>query len=415
MIPKTGHRFSGALLRRVAPDSGTKRTRVDGDAYRIASRRARGRPEERLAPASRIDGKGILPDRFIAALAKDGAIIPSAEFVADQIQPASLDLRLGEVAYRVRASFLPGRGVTVAERIDDLKLHEIALGDGAVLETGCVYIVPLAESLALPPDIAASANPKSSTGRIDVFTRVIADGARGFDRIEAGYHGPLYAEISPRTFPVLVREGSRLSQIRFRRGESILDVAALTELHARERLVDDDHAQMSEGVAVSVDLSGFAPDKRVGYRAKRHTGVIDVDRRAGYDVGEFWDAITARADESLILDPNEFYILASKEAVQVPPDYAAEMVPFDPLVGEFRVHYAGFFDPGFGYAGAGGRGARAVLEVRSREVPFILEHGQTVGRLVYEKMLARPDRLYGQGIGSNYQAQNLKLSKHFRV
>ncbi len=365
--------------------------------------------------AFRIDDKGILPDRMIASLADAGAIIPSAAFVSDQIQPASLDLRLGEVAYRVRASFLPGPGATVAERIDDLKLHEIALGDGAVLETGCVYIVPLNESLALPPDIAAAANPKSSTGRLDVFTRVITDHSRGFDHIEAGYHGPLYAEISPRTFPVLVREGSRLSQIRFRRGNSLLDATALAALHAHERLVDDPKADVSDGVAVSVDLSGFGSEQRVGYRAKRHTGLIDVDRRAGYEVGEFWEPIAARKDESLILDPNEFYILASKEAVQVPPDYAAEMVPFDPLVGEFRVHYAGFFDPGFGYAGSGGRGARAVLEVRSREVPFILEHGQTVGRLVYEKMLARPDRLYGQGIGSNYQAQNLKLSKHFRA
>jgi dCTP deaminase len=362
-----------------------------------------------------VDQKGILPDQMIAALARDGAILSEYEFVNDQIQPASLDLRLGEVAYRVRASFLPGPRTTVAERIDELKLHEIALTDGAVLETGCVYIVPLLESLALPDDIAASANPKSSTGRLDVFTRVIADETRGFDRIEAGYHGPLYAEISPKTFPVLVREGSRLSQIRFRRGHAALSPDALRALHARERLVDDDDADVGEGVAVSVDLAGLGPERLVGYRAKRHTGVIDVERRAGYDVAEFWEPIHARKDESLILDPDEFYILASKEAVQVPPDYAAEMVPFDPLVGEFRVHYAGFFDPGFGYAGAGGRGARAVLEVRSREVPFILEHGQTVGRLVYEAMLERPALLYGQGIGSNYQAQGLKLSKHFRT
>jgi dCTP deaminase len=365
-----------------------------------------------MALVFRADDKGILPDRMIAALAEAGGIIAAQEFADDQIQPASLDLRLGEVAYRVRASFLPGKGATVAERIDHLKLHEIALGDGAVLETGCVYIVPLQESMALPSDIAAAANPKSSTGRLDVFTRVIADQTRGFDRIEAGYHGPLYAEISPRTFPVLVREGSRLSQIRFRRGHSVLGPDALATLHARERLVDDACADVREGVSVGVDLAGF--EGRVGYRAKRHTGLIDVDRRAGYDIGDFWEPMAARRDKNLVLDPDEFYILASKEAVQVPPDCAAEMVPFDPMVGEFRVHYAGFFDPGFGYAGAGGRGARAVLEVRSREVPFILEHGQTVGRLVYEKMLARPDQLYGQGIGSNYQAQSLKLSKHFR-
>jgi len=380
--------------------------------------------------------RGILPDHMIAALAKQGAILPAYELVPDQIQPASLDLRLGEIAYRVRASFLPGPNTTVAERIDELKLHEVALGDGAVLETGCVYIAPLLESLALPDDIAAAANPKSSTGRLDVFTRVIADETRGFDRIRAGYHGPLYAEISPKTFPVLVREGARLSQIRFRHGNALVEGEALRALHARERLVDDDAADVSEGIAVGVDLAGAGPldlpspplggggrsasESRgggaiVGYRAKRHTGLIDVERRGGYDVAEFWEPIRARADESLILDPDEFYILASKEAVQVPPDYAAEMVPFDPLVGEFRVHYAGFFDPGFGYAGAGGRGARAVLEVRSREVPFILEHGQIVGRLVFEKMLERPRTLYGQGIGSNYQAQGLKLSKHFRA
>jgi dCTP deaminase len=361
-----------------------------------------------------VEDKGILPDRMIAALARDGGILPSTQFAPDQIQPASLDLRLGEVAYRVRASFLPGR-TTVAQRIDELKLHEVALTDGAVLETGCVYIVPLLESLALPEEISAAANPKSSTGRLDVFTRVIADELRGFDQIEPGYHGPLYAEISPRTFPVLVREGSRLSQIRFRHGHALLDADALRALHARERLVDSDEADVSDGVAVGVDLSGIGPGGLVGYRAKRHTGLIDVERRAGYTILDFWEPMMARPDKSLILDPNEFYILASKEAVQVPPDYAAEMVPFDPLVGEFRVHYAGFFDPGFGYAGAGGKGARAVLEVRSREVPFILEHGQIVGRLVYEKMLARPDTLYGQGIGSNYQAQSLKLSKHFKA
>ena len=366
------------------------------------------------------DDKGILPDRMIAALAAAGGIVPARPFAPDQIQPASLDLRLGTVAYRVRASFLPGR-TTVRERIESLKLHEFSLADGAVLETGCVYIVPLLERLALPNDVAAAANPKSSTGRLDVFTRVIADETRGFDRIEAGYRGPLYAEISPRTFPVLVREGSRLSQIRFRHGHAQLTAEELRDLHARERLVDDAAADVSEGVVFSVDLSGNllapVPGGRsgiVGYRAKRHTGLIDVERRAGYGVADFWEPIEARPDKSLILDPNEFYILASKEAVQVPPGYAAEMVPFDPLVGEFRVHYAGFFDPGFGYAGAGGTGSRAVLEVRSREVPFILEHGQIVGRLVYEKMLAPPDTLYGSGIGSNYQAQSLKLSKHFR-
>ena len=361
---------------------------------------------------------------MIAELAQAGVIAAAFPFAPDQIQPASLDLRLGAVAYRVRASFLPGPGITVAQRIAELKLHEFALADGAVLETGCVYIVPLIESLALPVEIAAATNPKSSTGRLDVFTRVIADETRGFDRVAGGYHGPLYAEISPKTFPILVRQGSRLSQLRLHHGDAALDAEALRALHARERLVDRAEAVMGDGIAVSIDLSGAhnvaqarndSSSGIVGYRAKRHTAVIDIERRNAYDAADFWEPIAARADKSLILDPDEFYILASTEAVQVPPDYAAEMVPFDPLVGEFRVHYAGFFDPGFGYAGAGGKGARAVLEVRSREVPFILEHRQVVGRLVFENMLARPDQLYGAGIGSNYQAQGLKLSKHFRA
>jgi dCTP deaminase len=360
---------------------------------------------------------------MIAAMADAGLILPAYPFIESQIQPASLDLRLGDIAYRVRASFLPGPGTTVAQRINELKLHEFSLSSGAVLETNCVYIVPLIERLDLPADIAAATNPKSSTGRLDVFTRVIADETRGFDRVAPGYSGPLYAEISPKTFPVLVREGTRLSQLRLRRGDAALSADALRALHAGERLVDRGEAVMGDGIAVSIDLSGQTANGKgangfgaiVGYRAKRHTAVIEVDQRDAYDVADFWEPIPARADKSLILDPDEFYILASNEAVQVPPDYAAEMVPFDPLVGEFRVHYAGFFDPGFGYAGSGGTGSRAVLEVRSREVPFILEHGQIVGRLVYEKMMARPDQLYGSGIGSNYQAQGLKLSKHFRA
>ena len=345
-----------------------------------------------------------------------GLILPAYPFVESQIQPASLDLRLGDIAYRVRASFLPGPGATVAERIDELKLHEIDLTDGAVLETNCVYIVPLLESLALPPEIVAAANPKSSTGRLDVFTRVIADGTRRFDMIGAGYHGPLYAEISPKTFPVLLREGSRLSQVRFRTGDAILNADELDALHDPERLVDLDDADLANGVALSASISPAKTPTASSATAPSATPAWSISTAAAamrsMNSGR---PISARPDGSLILDPGEFYILASKEAVQVPPDYAAEMVPFDPLVGEFRVHYAGFFDPGFGYAGAGGKGSRAVLEVRSREVPFILEHGQIVGRLVYEKMLARPDAMYGQRIGSNYQAQGLKLSKHFRV
>lgn len=356
---------------------------------------------------------GILPDRDIAALFDAGALSTSRPLDADQIQPASLDLRLGAVAYRVRASFLPGGRHRMADKLERLKLHEISLAEGAVLETGCVYIVPLIEELKLPHGISASANPKSSTGRLDIFTRVMTDGGREFDKIAETYAGPLWLEVSPRTFPIVVRTGSRLSQIRFRRGNAVLSEIELAGLHTRETLVAAEEPSISGGgIALSIDLEG-GDDGLVGYRAKHHTGLVDLDRKAAHQVLDFWEPLRLRGARELILDPDEFYILVSREAVHVPPDYAAEMTPFDPLVGEFRVHYAGFFDPGFGHSGAGGAGSRAVLEVRSHEVPFILEHGQTVGRLVYEHMLSRPDRLYGGDLKSNYQAQGLKLSKHF--
>lgn len=357
---------------------------------------------------------GILPDRRIGELFTSGALVSTRALDGDQIQPASLDLRLGDKAYRVRASFLPGPGNRVADKLDRLKLHEFDLEVGAVLETGCVYIVPLIERLDLPVDIAASANPKSSTGRLDIFTRVMTDFGAEFDKIPAGYRGPLYLEISPRTFPIVVRTGSRLSQIRFRIGNALLDEAALQALHQAETLVAAEPPNISGGgIALSIDLTGDA-NGLIGYRGKHHTAVIDVDKRAAQDVFDFWEPIHDRGQKELILDPDEFYILVSQEAVHVPPGYAAEMTPFDPLVGEFRVHYAGFFDPGFGHSAAGGTGSRAVLEVRSHEVPFILEHGQIVGRLVYEHMLEQPNALYGTDLKSNYQAQGLKLSKHFR-
>ncbi|MFB8344750.1 2'-deoxycytidine 5'-triphosphate deaminase [Brucella cytisi] len=357
---------------------------------------------------------GILADAGISALFESGLMASPRPLDPDQIQPASLDLRLGAKAYRVRASFMPGPSTPVMEKLERLKLHEIDLTAGAVLETGCVYIVPLLERLALSPDLSASANPKSSTGRLDIFTRVIADGAQEFDKVPAGYNGPLYLEVSPRTFPIVVRTGSRLSQIRFRKGRAQLDEAELAALHDAETLVAAEMPNISGGgIALSVDLSG-GPDRLIGYRGKHHTAVVDVDKRAAHDVLDFWEPIYDRGARELVLDPDEFYILVSREAVHVPPLYAAEMTPFDPLVGEFRVHYAGFFDPGFGHSAAGGTGSRAVLEVRSHEVPFILEHGQIVGRLVYEHMLHRPSALYGVDLGSNYQAQQLKLSKHFR-
>lgn len=340
--------------------------------------------------------QGILPSQAIGSLIETGAIAAAKPIMPGQVQPASLDLRLGARAFRVRASFMPGGAASTAERIDRFVLHTIDLSHGAVLETGCVYVAEIEEHLALPPDVRGFANPKSSTGRLDVFTRMIADHAPGFDQTVPGYRGRLYLEICPQTFPILVRPGSRLSQIRFRGPGSHENPAG----HPREAVL-------------SVDLAG-GPNPLIGYRAKRHTGVIDVDRVGAYDIDEFWDPLLVTPQKRLILDPDEFYILASKETVSVPPTFAAEMEPFNALMGEFRVHYAGFFDPGFGMAAAGGEGSRAVLEVRSHKVPFILEDGQMIGRLIYEPLTALPAQLYGQEIGSHYQAQALKLSKHFR-
>ena len=354
---------------------------------------------------------GVIPAQGIRAMLADGAITATEPPVAGQVQPASLDLRLGREAFRVRASFLPGRG-TVAERLADFEMHRIDLGPGAVLEKGCVYVVPLVEGLALPAGVSAVANAKSSTGRLDLFTRLITDRGPEFDRIGAGYAGPLYAEISPRSFSVLVRPGMRLNQIRFRRGSAVLSDADLRALDTADGLVDGP-ARIAGGLAFSVDLDP-ARGGIAGYRAKPHTGLIDLDRIGHYDPAEFWEPVHAR-DRRIILDPGAFYILVSREAVHVPPDYAAEMAPYLARVGEFRVHYAGFFDPGFGHAGAGGSGSRGVLEVRCHEAPFALDHGQVVGRLVYERMAARPEILYGRDMGSNYQGQGLKLSKHFRA
>jgi len=354
---------------------------------------------------------GVLPSQQIQQLIATGAIAADHAFADGQVQPASLDLRLGATAFRVRASFLSGKGNRVADRLQDFAMHQVDLSDGAVLEKGCVYVVPLMERLTLPPDITAVANAKSSTGRLDLLTRLITDNGTEFDRIDPSYRGPLYAEICPRSFSVLVRPGMRLNQIRFRRGQAVLNDASLAELHLVETLVSGD-AHIDQGLGFSVDLRP-RDGTLAGYRAKPHTGVIDLDLINHYSARDFWEEVHSD-DGRIILDPDAFYILVSREAVHIPPLYAAEMAPYLAMVGEFRVHYAGFFDPGFGHAEAGGHGARGVLEVRCHEAPFALEHGQIVGRLVYEKMAARPDMLYGLELASNYQGQGLKLAKHFK-
>jgi len=358
---------------------------------------------------------GVLPSQSIRELIEHGNIRAENAIEDAQIQPASLDLRLGAVAHRVQASFLPGEGATVQDKIAQFGLHALDITDGAVLETGCVYIVPLQESLDLESRLAAIANPKSSTGRLDIFTRLITDNGVEFDRVRGGYKGPLYAEISPRTFSIVIRTGARLNQLRLKKGRFSYSERAIRRLNQEVGLVEagPSSLDLKDGIPFTVDLEGDPNTGLVGFRARKNTGLIDVDRKGQYDPVEFWEPIYRGKDPTVILNPDDFYILASREAVTVPADHAAEMVAYDTLVGEFRVHYAGFFDPGFGDDAAGGGGSRAVLEVRSHDVPFMIEHGQILGRLVYERLTEPPDRIYGQGIGSSYQRQGLQLGKHF--
>ncbi len=352
---------------------------------------------------------GVLSSQQLRRLISESAIGADRPVEPGQLQPASLDLRLGGFAVRVRASFLAGRGQTVEDRLPDFEMHRFRLEGGAVLEKGCVYLVPLVERLRLPPRVEGVANAKSSTGRLDLLTRTICDGGTEFDRIPPGYQGPLWAEICPRSFSVLVRPGMRLNQLRLREGEARLSDKELRTLHKRVPLVSGTEAVIDDGLAFSVDLAG---EGYAGWRAKPHTGVVDLSRIGHYSPRDFWEQVYPD-NRRIVLDPGAFYILMSREAVTIPPDHAAEMAPYLAMVGEFRVHYAGFFDPGFGH-GEAGAGSRGVLEVRCHEAPFALEHGQIVGRLLYERMAEVPDQLYGKGIASNYQGQGLKLSKHFR-
>jgi dCTP deaminase len=333
----------------------------------------------------------------------------------DQFQPASLDLRLGAEAYRVRASFLPGKNSTVKEKLDEFAMHRMDIREGGVLEKGCVYIIPLQEGLRLKRRTSALGNPKSSTGRLDIFTRLITDQGTEFDRVREQYKGPLYAEVSPRTFSILVRRGSRLNQLRIRRGNPPSSDEKLKRLQQQFQLVGEiNEDDIRNGVPITVDVKGEQSGGIIGYKARSHAGLIDVDRIRYYDPLDFWEPVRAPHKGGLVLDPAEFYILASRESVKVPPNYAAEMIAYDTLVGEFRVHYAGFFDPGFGFPDTGGNRSRAVLEVRSYEVPFVIEHEQIVGRLIYEELTSTPSKLYGTGARSSYQGQGIALSKHFK-
>jgi dCTP deaminase len=384
----------------------------------LASRPAASSRQPDIQEVPRAKTTGILPCQRIGDLIDTQRVIASAPIEDAQIQPASLDLRLGPIAYRIQASFLPGKDHTVDEKIRDLCMQTLDLTKPCLLERGCVYLVPVMEELALPSDVRARANPKSTTGRLDVFTRLITDFGAEFERVPVGYRGKLYVEIVPRTFSVLVAQGTRLNQLRFIRGFPAPSDSTLDALHRSETLVYSSTGEVADitvgnGLWVSVDLQGSEREKVVAYRARRNSHAIDLSRIAFYNPDEFWEPIRGPRSQGLILNPDDFYILGSKELLRVPPTYAAEMVPIDPSVGEYRVHYAGFFDPGFGYGNGELKGTRAVLEVRSHEVPFVLEDGQLVGRLQYEQLVDVPSKMYGTNIGSAYQGQGLALSKQF--
>jgi dCTP deaminase len=362
---------------------------------------------------------GILPAQQLQAMIADRDIVGMPEPISlDQIQPASLDLRLGSQAFRVRASFLPGPQATVMERVKRLEASPIDLSEGAVFERGVVYVAKLMENVALSSEIEGAANPKSSTGRLDILTRLITDGATAFDRIGPGHKGPLYLEVAPLTFSIVVRKGSRLNQVRFSRGRRIMALARVQQDYDAGRLVrtDGERLPLRAGlVPVTVDLLGEGKGSIIGYKAKHSTNTVDIDKAGYYDPKEYWEKIESNGGR-LYLEKNGFYILGTREDVGVPPQLAAEMVPFDPNSGEFRIHYAGFFDPGFGWSEGRTGGSKAVLEVRAHGVPFILEHGQQVGWLRYSEIAGgKPDRLYGEGLRSNYQGQGVALAKHFRA
>ena len=360
-------------------------------------------------------GTGVFPSQRIQEFLATGRIRTSLPVEPKQIQPASLDLRLGPIAYRVRASFLPGRAATIEEKVRELGMTEIDLRTGAVFEKRCVYIVPLMEEWFLPEDVSGKANPKSTTGRLDLFTRLITDFGTEFEKVPAGYKGKLYAEVVPRTFSVRLQAGMSLNQVRFVRGKPapLREDFTLGKLHEESPLAyNPDNSPAESSHLISIDLTGASGAHIVGYKAKNHAPLIALALVNHYHPSEFWEPI--QPTRRIILDPDDFYILVSKEKVSVPPHLAAEMVAYDPSIGEFRIHYAGFFDPGFGYAVEEGRGTTAVLEVRSHEVPFVVEDGQVVGRLIYERLLETPEKIYGPKIGSSYQSQGLSLSKQFK-
>jgi len=395
--------------------------RLDSQTMSAPDRPATTAPQPTADAAGVALATGVLPSQLLReAVAREWLVAGNWRIPMESIQPASLDLRLGDFAWALRCSFLPDSNSTVEEKIEDLAFQKIDLRDGATLERDRPYLVPLVEELRLPPGLRAKTNPKSSTGRLDVFTRVITDRNHRFDEIAAGYHGKLYLEVVPRSFAIHVQTGLALNQVRLLSGDARLSDRQLVDVHEEFPLLYlDSHAlraselSLSDGLFLSLDISG-PPESIVGYRAKRNSLPVDLGRTGALKWQDYWDPVHPEKGNRIVLEPEVFYLLLSAEGVSIPPPYAAEMLAYDPTAGELRTHYAGFFDPGFGYSRNETRhGSRAALEVRARDVPFMVEHRQPVCKLAFERMAADPDVLYGQDLGSNYQGQLTMLGKHF--
>jgi dCTP deaminase len=364
---------------------------------------------------------GVLPSqRLREAIEREWIVAGPWRILPESVQPASVDLRLGDHAWALRCSFLPDSSSTVEQKIEDVAFERIDLRDGATLERDRPYLVPLIEELRLPGEIRAKANPKSSTGRLDVFTRVLTDRNNRFDEIAAGYRGRLYLEVVPRTFAIRVKTGLALNQVRLMRGEARLSDEQIVALHSQtpllyrnSRPLENSDLSLAGGMFVRLDVSG-PEESIVGYRAKKNSLPIDLTRVGALKWQDYWEPVHPERGGRIVLEPEIFYLLLSAEGVSIPPSHAAEMLAYDPTAGELRTHYAGFFDPGFGYARDGStHGSRAALEVRARDVSFMVEHGQPVCKLAFECMAEEPDVLYGEEVGSNYQGQQTMLSKHF--
>ena len=379
--------------------------------------------------SAKVNTCGVLSFQRLKDAVADGVIrCEGASVAEEQIQPASVDLRLGSKAYRLISSFLP-ENRSVMDKLhaadiygSDLVMYETDISNGGILEKGHVYLIPIMEELALPPGVAGRANPKSTTGRLDIFARVLTDRTPRFDDIAPGYTGALFLEVLPRSFTIRVKQGLSLVQLRLMAGDCVLADEELKGLHDEAHILyeGDTHVSpgdinISRGLFMSVDLSGDGDKGIVGYKSKKSSHVVDLTKRNYYNIGDFWEPIHRNEKGTLILEPEDFYILSSKEKIRIPPEYAAEMAAYEAGSGELRTHYAGFFDPGFGYGSAGEvKGTKAVLEVRAHDVPFMIADGQTFCKLFFERMMEVPERVYGPRIGSSYQFQGITISKQFK-